>query len=65
MHSIRLNEDQFQSTEVIIDTVKKGLRVREVPITVVNRKYGKSKKGTDWSYGFNFSKVIMKTWFRR
>ena len=65
MHSIRLNEDQFQSTEVIIDTVKKGLRIKEVPITVVNRKYGKSKKGTDWSYGFKFSKVIMKTWFRR
>ena len=65
MHSLKLKEDQFQSAEVIIDTVKKGLRVREVPVTIVNRKYGKSKKGTDWFYGFSFSKVIVKTWFRR
>ncbi|MEH0019111.1 MAG: glycosyltransferase family 2 protein [Desulfobacter sp.] len=61
---IHLREDQFQSSEVIIESAKKGLRVGEVPITIVKRKFGDSKKGTNWRYGFKFTKVIIKTWWR-
>ena len=61
---IHLKEDQFQSSEVIIESAKKGLRIGEVPITIVPRKFGESKKGTNWRYGLNFTKVIIKTWWR-
>jgi hypothetical protein len=62
--SLNLTEDQFQSAEVLIEAIKKGLKVGEVPITITNRKHGKSKKGTDWSYGLYFTKTIIKTWWR-
>lgn len=64
MEQLELREDQFQSTEVIIEAAKKGLRIGEVPISITARKYGQSKKGKDWSYGLNFVKTIIKTWWR-
>jgi hypothetical protein len=64
MDSVTLLEDQFQSTEVLIATVKKGLRVGEVPITIENRPCGESKKGTDLRYGLQVAKVLVKSWWR-
>jgi hypothetical protein len=64
LDSINLFEDQYHTSELIIEAVKKGLRMGEVPITVLKRKYGKSKKGTDWKYAVNFTKTIVKTWWR-
>ena len=62
--SINLYEDQYHTSELIIEAVKKGLRVKEVPITILKRKFGKSKKGRDLTYGFHFAKTIIKTWWR-
>jgi len=62
--SIDLHEDQYHTSELIIEAVKKGLRVGEVPITIFKRKYGKSKKGHDWAYGLHFARIIIKTWWR-
>jgi len=64
VRSIRLHEDQYHTSELIIEAVKKGLRIGEVPITILKRKYGKSKKGKDLAYGFHFAKIIVKTWWR-
>jgi len=64
MKQLELREDQYQTTEVIIEAAKKGLRIGEVPITITARKYGQSKKGKDWIYGLNFGKTIIKTWWR-
>lgn len=64
MGSILLYEDQYHTSELIIEAVKKGSRIGEVPIEILKRKYGKSKKGKDWKYGLNFAKTIIKTWWR-
>ncbi|MBW1993277.1 MAG: DUF2304 family protein [Deltaproteobacteria bacterium] len=64
MASINLYEDQYHTSELIIEAVKKGLRIGELPITILKRKHGKSKKGNDWAYGFHFAKIIAKTWWR-
>lgn len=64
MKKLRLSEDQFQSAEVLIDAAKKGLRIGEESVTIVKRQCGWSKKGKDLSYGTNFAKVIIKTWWR-
>jgi len=64
MASIRLHEDQYHTSELIIEAVKRGLRIGEVPITILKRKYGKSKKGKDLAYGFHFARIIVKTWWR-
>jgi hypothetical protein len=64
MATIRLHEDQYHTSELIIEAVRKGLRIGEVPITILKRKYGKSKKGKDLAYGFHFARIIVKTWWR-
>ena len=64
LRDLKLTEEQFQSAEVLIEASKKGLRIGEVPITINRRLHGSSKKGTNLSYGINFSKTILKTWWR-
>lgn len=64
MSSLNLREDQFQTAEVIVEAAKKGLRIGEVPITIVERKHGTSKKGRDIKYGLFFAKTILKSWWR-
>jgi GT2 family glycosyltransferase len=64
MSRLNLREAQFQSTEVILEAAKKGLRIGEVPMTVLDRKYGTSKKGTDLMYGMYFAKTLLKSWWR-
>jgi len=62
--AIQLSEDQYHTSELIIDAVKKGLRIGEIPITIIKRKYGRSKKGKEWIYAINFARAIIKTWWR-
>ncbi len=64
MSSLNLREEQFQTAEVIVEAAKKGLRIGEVPITIVKRKHGTSKKGKDIKYGLFFAKTILKSWWR-
>jgi cellulose synthase/poly-beta-1,6-N-acetylglucosamine synthase-like glycosyltransferase len=64
MNSLNLKEDQFQTAEVIVEASKKSLRIGEVPITIVKRKHGTSKKGRDIKYGLFFAKTILKSWWR-
>jgi len=64
LKKLNLTEDQFQSAEVLIEARKKGLEICEVPIAINRREHGVSKKGRDWSYGFNFTKTIIKAWWR-
>jgi len=64
INTLNLREDQFQSAEVIVEAAKKGLRISEVPITIVARKHGTSKKGRDIRYGLFFAKTVLKSWWR-
>jgi glycosyltransferase involved in cell wall biosynthesis len=64
MGDIDLYEDQYHTSELIIEAVKKGMRIGEVPITMLRRKYGKSKKGLDWRYGLRFARTIVTAWWR-
>lgn len=61
---LRLVQDQFHTAELIIDAAKSGLLITEQPITILRRMHGHSKKGKNISYGYNFLKTIVRTWFR-
>lgn len=61
---LTLIQNQFQSSELIIDAAKKGCRITEAPIRVTPRFHGESKKGRNIVYGFHFSTSIFKTWLR-
>lgn len=65
LNEVILHQDQFNAAELIIDAAKKGVRIGEVPVTILRRFSGESKKGKNLSYGFNFSKTVLKTWLRK
>ena len=64
LSSVYLYEDQYHTSELIINAAKEGIGIGEVPITIHTRKFGKSKKGKNWKYGLHFSLTIIKSWWR-
>lgn len=59
-----LRQMQFHTAELLIEALKKGSRVKEVPITIHRRQGGQSKKGPNLSYASGFMRAIVKTWLR-
>ena len=62
--AVRLEQPQYQAAELLIGVMTRGFRVAEVPATIHKRRVGKSKKGNDVLYGYNFSRVVIGTWWR-
>jgi len=59
-----LEQDQFWTSEILIEALRHRARVVEVPVTIAVRSSGTSKKPGNLRYGWNFSKVIIQTWLR-
>jgi hypothetical protein len=59
-----LDQDQFWTSEVLIEAMRHRLRIKEVPITVRARAGGVSKKPKSLKYGWRFAKAIVQTWLR-
>jgi hypothetical protein len=59
-----LLENRFSAPELIIEAAKKGLRIREVPVTIARRSAGESKKPRRLGYPLGFLRAIVQTWLR-
>jgi glycosyltransferase involved in cell wall biosynthesis len=59
-----LRQEQFHASEWLIEAVKRGLRLEEVPITVAKRMHGETKKPATLGYGLGFTKAVVRTWLR-
>jgi glycosyltransferase involved in cell wall biosynthesis len=59
-----LRQEQFHASEFLIESVKRGLRLVEVPVTIAARTHGQTKKGTSLRYGAGFASAILHTWLR-
>ncbi|HEX6845212.1 MAG TPA: glycosyltransferase family 2 protein [Actinomycetota bacterium] len=64
LRTLVLEQDQFWTSEILIEALRHRARVVEVPVNIVARAGGKSKKPKSLRYGWNFSKVIIQTWLR-
>jgi hypothetical protein len=64
MEKFDLRQRQYHTSELIIEAIKKGFRIVEVPITVLRRSSGTSKKGGVLVYAMGFAKVVLQTWLR-
>jgi len=60
----RLEQDQYQTSELLITAIKRGWRVTERPTVWHERASGVSKKGGNFLYGFRYAAVILRTWRR-
>jgi glycosyltransferase involved in cell wall biosynthesis len=61
---LTLNEPQYQAPEILISAIMSGARYAERPTTVHARKTGSSKKGGNFTYGYRYSKALLRTWWR-
>ncbi|CAN5207575.1 hypothetical protein BH24ACT23_BH24ACT23_03230 [soil metagenome] len=59
-----LRQEQFHTSELMIEAIKRGIPAREVPVTVVARLHGHSKKPAVMRYGAGFANAIVRTWLR-
>ena len=64
LRRLRLDQDQFWTSELLIEGMRHRLRIKEVPITIRARAGGKSKKPKNLKYAWHFTKAIVKTWLR-
>jgi Glycosyl transferase family 2 len=59
-----LRQEQFHTSEFLIEAIKRGIPAKEVPVTVVKRLHGHSKKPAVVRYGLGFANAIVRTWLR-
>jgi glycosyltransferase involved in cell wall biosynthesis len=74
--AVRLEQPQYQASELLIGVITHGYKVAEVPATIHRRQIGESKKGqnplyglhlpgvNNLFYGIRFARVIYGTWWR-
>ncbi len=60
----RLEQDQYQTAELLITAMSRGWRVAERPTVWHERVSGVSKKGGNLLYGARYATVILRTWRR-
>jgi glycosyltransferase involved in cell wall biosynthesis len=73
---VRLEQPQYQASELLIGVITHGYKVAEVPATIHRRRVGESKKGqnplyklhipgvNNLFYGTRFARVVFGTWWR-
>ena len=59
-----LKQEQFHTSEFMIEAIKRGVPAKEVPVTVEQRLHGSSKKPAVLRYGVGFANAVMRTWLR-
>lgn len=62
--TLRLEEDRFSAAEIIMESARNGLRMREVPVHIRSRSHGESKKPRRLGYPIGYLLVILKVWLR-
>ena len=62
--TVRQEQVQYQTSELLIGAIYQGYRVAERPTVMHRRTAGESKKGTNVLYGLRYARVIVATWWR-
>src|SRR5215207_4049606 len=61
---VRLQQPQYQSSELLIGVIAHGYRIAERPTVMHRRVAGQSKKGGNVFYGARYARVVLLTWWR-
>ena len=55
-----LRQEQFHTSEFLIEALRRGIPAKEVPVTVARRMHGHSKKPAVVRYGLGFANAIVE-----
>lgn len=62
--TVRQEQVQYQTSELLIGAIAAGYRVAERPIVMRKRFAGESRKGRNWIYGLRYCRVVLATAWR-
>ena len=62
--TVRQEQVQYQTSELLIGAIYQGYRIAERPVVMHKRVAGESKKGHNVLYGFRYGRVVLRTWWR-
>jgi glycosyltransferase involved in cell wall biosynthesis len=61
---LQLQEPRFSAAEMIMESARRDLRIREVPVHIQTRSHGESKKPRRLGYPVGYLGTIVRTWRR-
>lgn len=64
LHKLNLREDRFNANEIILEGLKNKLRFEQVPVSMMSRAAGETKKPPKLAYPLGVFRVIISTWLR-
>jgi glycosyltransferase involved in cell wall biosynthesis len=64
LRDVTLEQDQYQTAELIISAARRGWRLGERPTVWHPRASGESKKGHNVFFALQYARVILRTWLR-
>lgn len=64
LKDVTLEQDQYQTAELIISAATRGWRITNCPVVWHLRASGESKKGHNAFFGLQYARVIVRTWLR-
>jgi hypothetical protein len=64
LRDVTLEQDQYQTAELIISAASRGWRLGERPTVWHPRSSGTSKKGNNLLFGARYTWVVARTWLR-
>ena len=64
LSDVHLEQDQYQTAELVISAASRGWRLAEVPVVWHRRSSGESKKGHNVFFALQYARVIVRTWLR-
>lgn len=64
LQDVTLEQDQYQTAELIISAAARGWRITERPTVWHSRASGESKKGHNIFFALHYARVVLGTWLR-
>jgi glycosyltransferase involved in cell wall biosynthesis len=64
LRDVTLEQDQYQTAELIISAASRGWRLAERPTVWHPRASGTSKKGHNVVFALHYARVVLRTWLR-
>lgn len=64
LEDVTLEQDQYQTAELVISAAMRHWRLGERPTVWRSRASGESKKGRNLFFGVHYARVIVHTWLR-
>ena len=63
LENIRLKEKKFSAPEILVETIMKGFRIKNIPTTIKKRTAGQTKKPR-LGFALGLFRVIITTWLK-